>query len=136
MKYLIDNNLPPKLAHALRELCSYDQSVEVFALSDKFKSSTKDIDWITELTKDSGWVVVSQDRFKKGDAEKEALRRSGLTVFFLAKQWSQEQYWSKAHNLVRWWPSIMEQAERMTGGSAFKVKWSHGSKAKFEQVKL
>ena len=55
MKYLIDNNLPPKLAHALRELCSYDKSIEVYALSDKFKSSTKDIDWITELTKDSGF---------------------------------------------------------------------------------
>ena len=65
MKYLIDNNLPIKLAHALRELCSYDKSIEVYALSDKFKPSTKDIGWITELTKDSGWVVISQDRFKK-----------------------------------------------------------------------
>ncbi len=74
MKYLIDNNLPPKLAHAIRELCFYDKSIEVHALADKFKPCTK------------------EDRFKKGDAEKEALRRSGLTVFFLAKQWSQEQY--------------------------------------------
>ena len=82
----IDNNLLPKLAHALRELCSYDQSIEVYALSDKFKPSTKDIDWITELARDGGWVVISQDRFNKGNAEKEALRRSGLTVFFLAKQ--------------------------------------------------
>ena len=136
MKYLIDNNLPPALAHAIRELSTIRDNTEVYALKDKFPPATKDIDWITALSEDNDWVVISQDRFKKGNEEKEALRRSGLTVFFLEKQWSKKKYWEKSHNLVRWWPAIMDHAERMTGGSAFKVKWNHGAIAKFEQVKL
>lgn len=136
MKYLIDSNLPPALSHAIRELSTIRDNTEVYALKDKFSSDTKDIDWISALSGGKDWVVISQDRFKKGNEEKEALRRSGLTVFFLDKQWSKRKYWDKAHNLVRWWPAIMDHAERMTGGSAFKVKWNHGTVAKFEQVKL
>ena len=94
MKYLIDHNLPAQLAHAIRELCSHDKSVEVYALTDKFPANAKDADWITALAED-------------GD-----------------------------YNLVRWWPSIMKQADMVTGGSAFRVKWAHGAKAKFEQIRL
>ena len=136
MKYLIDHNLPPALARAIDELCHSDPHTEVHALKDLYPANTKDIDWITDLAQEKGWVIISQDRFTKGDAEKAAVKRSGLTVFFLAKQWSQAKFWDKSHNLVRWWPSIMNQAENMTGGSAFKVRWQHGSKAKFEQVQV
>lgn len=136
MKYLIDNNLPPALAHAIHELSSVKGDVEVYALKDKFPTNTLDIDWINTLSSEKNWVIISQDRFRKGDAEKEVIRQSGLTVFFLDKQWAKRKYWDKAQNLVRWWPAIMEQADRMTGGSAFKVKWNHGSVARFEQVKL
>lgn len=30
----------------------------------------------------------------------------------------------------------MDHAERMIGGSVFKVRWNHGAVAKFEQVRL
>ena len=83
-KYLIDHNLPAQLAHAIRELCSHDKSVEVYALTDKFPANAKDADWITALADEGDWVIISQDRFRKGNTEKEALRRSGLTVFFLS----------------------------------------------------
>ena len=137
MKYLFDNNLPPAFAKAIHELCQREENTEVFALKQKFSPDTKDIDWINALAAEKNWVVISQDRFKKGNQEKEALRRSGLTVFFLDKQWAKgRQYWDKAQNLVRWWPSIMMQAERMKGGSAFRIPWAHGSVGKFEQVRL
>ncbi|WP_422139911.1 hypothetical protein [Endozoicomonas sp. ALC020] len=48
-KYFIDHNLPPRLAHAIRELCSYDKSSEIYALTDKFSAKAKDVDWITSL---------------------------------------------------------------------------------------
>ena len=136
VNYLIDNNLPPALARAINELCKNHYDARVYALKDRYPANTRDIDWITDLGSQENWVIISQDRFAKGEAEKMALRDSGLTVFFLAKQWSTEKYWNKSHNLVRWWPSIMEQAERMKGAAAFKVGWRHGNKAKFEQVKI
>ena len=62
MKYLIDNNLPPALAHAIRELSTVRDNTEVYALKDKFPPATKDIDWITALSEDNDWVVISQDQ--------------------------------------------------------------------------
>jgi len=122
LKFLIDNNLPPAIARALHELCKADGH-SVVALKDKFTANMPDVDWIMDLSQESGWTVVSQDRFTKGDAEKLAFRESGLPIFCLAKQWGQMTYWQKAENLVRWWPAIIQQSELIRGGAAFRVSW-------------
>jgi hypothetical protein len=63
------------------------------------------------------------------------LRQSGLIVFCLSKQWSTQQYWEKCAHLLRWWPHIVDQAERLQGGAAFRVPWKLSSgKPKFEQI--
>jgi len=67
--------------------------------------------------------------------EREALRRAGLIVFFLDKSWSNHNYWEKAQRLVQWLPAIVEQAERITGGAAFTVKWNYRN-GRFEQTKI
>lgn len=134
MKFLIDNNLPPALAHALRELSKPDDHV-VFHLRDQFAADTPDIDWINSLSNEGGWVVVTHDNLNKG-LEREALRRAGLLVFFLDKSWKDHKFWDKAQNLVKWWPRIIEQAGGIQGGAAFKVKWNFSGKGMFEQVKL
>lgn len=135
MKFLLDNNLPPALARALNELCKGDGHVVVH-LRDKFPANSSDALWITELSQEAGWVVVSQDRFSKGDIERKAFRECGLAIFCLAKQWGQEPYWNKAHNLVRWWPAIIRQAEMITGGAALKVSWKYSAPGKFEYIKI
>lgn len=137
VKFLIDNNLPQTLASGLNELSFHERYrvEQVVHIKDKFAENTPDIDWITALQKEGSWVVLSQDRLNKGP-EREVLRRSGLTVFFLDRQWSRHKYWDKAHNLVKWWPHIIEHSDRMTGGAAFRVRWRMGAKARFEQVKL
>jgi predicted nuclease of predicted toxin-antitoxin system len=85
LKFLLDNNLSPFLAHALNELAKADGH-NVVALRDKFETSTPDIEWIDTLTKEKNWVIISQDHFNKIDGlEKEAIKRSGLTVFCLKK---------------------------------------------------
>lgn len=112
MKFLLDNNLPPPLARALNELCKRDGHTVVH-LSEKFTPSTPDIEWVKALKAEGNWVVVSQDQFKKSDLEKQAFRQAGLTVFCLAKHWSKATYWDKAHQIVRWWPAIIEQSERL-----------------------
>ena len=40
---------------------------------------------------------------------------------------------TKAHNLVRWWPSIFDQAGRIQGGAAFRVPWKFSGR--FEQIR-
>jgi hypothetical protein len=135
LKFLIDNNLPPSLARALNEL-SKPEGHSVLALKDRFPPDTKDVDWILELKAEGGWAVISQDRFSKGDAERRVFRECGLPIFCLTKQWSTDPYWSKAQNLVRWWPAIMSQAELIKGGAAFKVNWKFLHPGRFEQVKI
>lgn len=134
MKFLLDNNLPPALAHALRELSKPDNH-EVQHLKDRFAADTQDTDWINSLSKEGGWIVITHDNLNKG-LEREALRRAGLLIFFLDKSWTNHSFWEKAHNLVKWWPRIIEQASGIEGGAAFQVRWNFSGKGKFEQVRL
>ena len=137
MKFFFDNNLSLSLAHAIRELCSPEELVrEVVHLRDKFAPTTKDHDWIHGLASEGGWVIVSQDGFRKNDLEREALRKSGLIVFVLQRQWTGHRHWDKAHNLVRWWPAVMEQSRKIKGGAAFRIPWRYTGGGQFEQVRL
>lgn len=135
MKFLIDNNLSPYLARALAALSS-PHDIEVIHLRDKFLKNTPDIEWINALSTEQGWSVVTQDRLIKNPLEKEALRRSGLTAFVLAKGWSAQLEWDKAAQLVRWWPRIIEQASLVRGGAAFQVPWKISGKGQFKQIQL
>ena len=135
MNFLLDNNLPPALAKALHEL-SKTEGHRVIALREKFQASTPDIEWITKLREEGHWVVVSKDKFSKGSMEKRAFAESGLAIFVLAKQWQHMTFWDTAHNLVRWWPAITEQAQRISGGGVFKVSWRFTAPGKFEVVRI
>lgn len=136
MRYFFDNNLSMHLAHAVRELCKVEDSVEdVIHLRDKFAPTTKDHDWISFLGSEGRWVVLSQDGLRKNDLERSALRQSGLIVFVLHRQWAERRHWDKAHNLVKWWPAVMEQSRRIKGGASFRVPWRFGA-GQFEQIKL
>jgi len=132
---LLDNNLPPALARALNELTAseWDGAHKAFHLRDKFPATTTDVEWISRLDLEGDWTVVTHDKLKKG-LEREALRRAGLKVFMLDSSWKDHQFWDKAVQLCRWWPSIIEQASRIRGGAAFRVRWKFSGNGKFEQV--
>ncbi|PTB21610.1 hypothetical protein C9I57_08250 [Trinickia symbiotica] len=119
MRFFVDNNLPPALARALHAL-SEPLGHSVAHLKELFPQDTGDSVWIDALSNERGWSVITHDKLNKG-LEREALRRAGLIVFFLDKGWSNHQFWDKAHNLVRWWPRIIDQSEGIKGGAAFKV---------------
>lgn len=138
MKCLVDNNLPPALARALDALSAnkFPDLEQVIALRDKFSPDTSDVTWIQALGQEGDWFILSADQFRKhGDLERKALRQSRLIVFCLSKQWSTQQYWEKCAQLLRWWPHIVDQAERFQGGAAFRVPWKlSGGKPEFEQI--
>jgi hypothetical protein len=134
VKFFVDNNLPPALAKALHAL-SEPSSHSVAHLKEMFAPNSIDEHWIATLSAEGGWSVITHDKLNKG-LEREALRRAGLIVFFLDKGWSNHSFWDKAHNLVRWWPRIIEQSEGMRGGAAFKVPYTFSGKGRFEQVTI
>jgi predicted nuclease of predicted toxin-antitoxin system len=65
VKFFFDNNLPPPLAHALRELSKPDDHT-VFHLKDRYAADTPDVDWIEGLSNEGGWVVITHDNLNKG----------------------------------------------------------------------
>lgn len=134
MKFFFDNNLPQPLAEAINIL-SEKYGHEATHLRKKFSQKTKDIDWVKDLSNDGDWIIITHDNLNKG-AEREALRRAGLMIFFLDKSWCNYKFWDKAHQLVRWWPRIIEQAEGIQGAAAFKVPYRFSGKGKFGQVKI
>ena len=135
MKFLFDNNLPPSLARGIAELSKFEVAVDqVVSLRDKFPPNTPDPVWLEALIKEGGWIVVSIDRFKKSSAEREMLRRQGLTVFVLDPQWS-KPYWVQAAQLVLWWPKILA-VPKLTSKTTVRVPWKFSSKSTFEQIRV
>jgi len=111
LNFLFDNNLPLRLARAISALDG-SESTAIVHLRDRFPADTKDTQWIAELGTEGGWVIVSADqRIFRNKHEREAWRSSGMTAFFLAKGWGNQQFWEQAWRLVRWWPRITEIAE-------------------------
>lgn len=137
MKFFFDNNLSPHMARGIAAMSTVVQDVaDVRHLSDLFPRNTPDVEWIRKLDETGPWCIVSIDRFKKAhDAEREALRRSGHTVFVLDAQWAKQAYWLQCERLVRWWPQILEQT-RLVSAGAFRVPWAHSASAKFSAIKL
>lgn len=133
MNFFFDNNLPPALAHAVGALSkSAPHSIgQVIHLTDRFPRNTGDEAWIGALADEAGpWYVVSIDRFKKNHrAEREAIRKAGLTVYVLDPQWAHQQYWSKATRLIEWWPLILQHASLSAGG-VYSVPWRRTNKSR------
>ena len=108
----------------------------VVPLRDKFNADAEDLEWIPALAKEGDWIIISADHFKKSDEEREALRQSGLLVFVLDRQWVTHDYWMQAWSLVRWWPAIVDQSDRITGGGAFRVPWRYRHGGRFEVIRI
>ena len=105
---------------------------EVIHLSDRFRRNAPDLEWISALGQ--GWYIVSIDKFNKSRGqEREALRRTGHTVYVLDPQWSKHTFWLKSARLVLWWPLVLEHA-RLTAGGVFRVPWQHSSTKKFQSL--
>ena len=121
MKFLLDNNLPPRLAKALDALCDGTEH-HVHALRELYPASTPDEEWLRLFAEDGGGAAVSGDlHIYTTKHQREAWRQSGLTLFFLQPAWSKVRFWEKAAALVRWWPDFLQQVETVAPGVGYEV---------------
>lgn len=136
MKFFFDNNLSPHLARAVGA-ASYRDNVEVVPLRDKFSPSISDSEWLGNLSKEGGWTIVSGDRrVRTRPEERAAWRQAGLTTFFLSqKTWHTNTYWEIVWHFFRWWPVIVDQADRVQAGAAYEVPYGY-SKGRLKQLPL
>ena len=138
MKFFIDNNLPPALAPALHELATGDRDIdvsEVIHVERKFGRETLDAEWLTKFDDEGDWVVLTQDRLRKSEAERRALKQCSMVVFILSSSWNDHNYWEKAERLIRWFPKLVVQAG-LVGSGVFEVPWNVSGKGKLKVVQV
>lgn len=86
MRLLLDNNLSPRLARCLQAL--FEPEHEIVHSRDKFSPAALDLEWISALSAEGGWAVLTKDlRLRTRPHERAALDRSNIVFFFLAAGW-------------------------------------------------
>jgi hypothetical protein len=133
VRFFLDNTLPPRFAQVL-EILEGDDGNEVVHLRSKFPSETKDVDWIRTLASEGDWVIISGDiRISQNQFERKAWLDSGLTAFFFAKGWTAIKLWDQVWRLIIWWPTIVDQAQKIRAGAGFVVPLKS---TKLEQLRV
>ena len=131
MKFFFDNTMSRRVIEALKIL---DSSQEIVHLTERFPADTPDAEWISALSEEGDWVIVSGDvRITRNPGERAAWLESKLLAFFLAKGWTNQPLWDQAWRFVKCWPRIVEQASRIKPPAGFIVPLKE---SKLEQVRI
>ncbi len=120
MRFFFDNNISTKLSKSVHVLVEPEH--QVVHLKDRFAANTTDEAWMTVLSGEPDWVIVSADlRIRKNPHEVAAWKAAGHTTFFLKDRWIEMDFWTQAWKLVKCFPDIVVQARRAKPGDAFVV---------------
>ncbi|MGO8738173.1 PIN-like domain-containing protein [Rhodoblastus sp.] len=121
MKVFFDHNISPALARAVRELFR-DQHAVTF-LSEKFKRTTADVEWISALSEEGRWVIISGDRrITKNKAEYNTFRSSKLIGFFLSPGLNKAPVIKQLERILAQWENIEKIAGTVQGGAMFELQ--------------
>jgi predicted nuclease of predicted toxin-antitoxin system len=121
---LLDNNLSPRIARCLQVL--FDGEHEIVALHAKFSQATPDLEWISALSQEDGWAVLTKDlRLRTRPHERAALDQSRIVYFFLAGSWSKHGVEETAARLIRLVPK-MAAAPRLAFACPPRAPWRVG----------
>lgn len=106
MTCIFDENLPPKISKAFNEL-EGGSGIEVKHIRDLFPPSTKDIEWINELSKIGECFIITKDRnIKRNPHEYLAWQESKLPIVFMQKSWKDQGFWDMSWKLLKRWEEI------------------------------
>lgn len=122
MNFILDNNLPPKLAHGLREFAKPEHPI--YHLKDKFPHNAKDVDWLRGLEPEYRWGIITCDlNIGRRPHERAAFEQAGHAVFFLGKSWLnlQPPFWRMASKLTHYLPNIIALAEKKKGAFSLEL---------------
>ena len=120
MKVFFDHNMSPAMARAFREL--FKNQHEIAHLAERFKNNTSDIDWITALSHEGQWVVVSGDRrITKNRAEYHTFRNSNLIGLFLTPGLNKAPVIKQMERILSLWPKIELVPQTVQGGAMYEI---------------
>ncbi len=117
MRFVLDHNMSPKFAEALRAL-----DRDVIALRENWAQNTPDVDWLRDIGAE-GWALVTVDkRIRTRPQEQLVFMQTGVTGFFLGRFWPKMQFWDQATWLIRYWPRFEAFAESLGKPACLAVR--------------
>jgi hypothetical protein len=120
VKVLIDENLPPALAHALNAL--FAGKHEIVHVREYLGPGATDVEWIERLSTEGRWIVISGDRrITRNKTEYAAFRASRLVGFFSVKGLNKESLVKQMERILALWSNIETQSEIVQGGAMFEL---------------
>ena len=112
MRCVFDENMPIKLARALRVLESSEE-ITVQHMRELFDAGTTDAMWIKELGKEKNCFVITRDnKIKTNKAELNAWEESGLTIVFLQNSWFNLSFWDICWKFIKIWQDLKSTLSR------------------------
>ncbi|MBL4628096.1 MAG: hypothetical protein JKY00_08680 [Roseicyclus sp.] len=127
VKVLFDHNMPPVIARALHELVKSDGH-EACNLRDRFRTDISDIDYLTKLSNEKDWVVISKDLSNaKRAPERAAIFQSNVLALYLAKAVQKQRVNEQAATILWQWDKIVMQRQNNKNG-LFILPVNKGSK--------
>ncbi len=132
MKLFLDNNLTPRIAAAIRPLVEpYGHTV--VHLRERFPADTSDEAWLSALSAERGWCVLTFDRgIRKKPHERSLWLTTDVVIFFLARGWNRMAPVEQAGRLLLRWGDLVAQADLVRPPAAFLVR----VKGKLSQLRL
>lgn len=96
---------------------------EARALREKFRPDISDVEWITELSKEGRWIVLSGDRrITRNRAEQAAFRSSRLIGIFMAPAVYKATVAKQAERILALWSHIEVLSNTVAGGAMFELQ--------------
>ena len=107
---------------------------EVTFLVEKFRRDITDIEWISELSREGHWVVISGDRrITRNHAEYQTFRNSNLIGLFLSHGLYKAPVTKQMERILALWPTIEAVCATVQGGAMFEMPIKS---TKLRQLKL
>ena len=120
MRVFFDHNLSHALPEALQAVFAGEH--EIVALEKKFPRTINDINWITALSQEGHWIVISGDlRITRNRAERHLFQTSKLTGFFMAPALKKASVLKQLERLCALWDNIIKLAGAAAPGALYEL---------------
>jgi len=132
VRFFFDHNMSPAMARAFAQL--FLRQHEVTFLAERFRRDVTDVEWISELSREGQWVVLSGDRrITRNHAEYQTFRNSNLIGLFLSHGLYKAPVTKQMERILALWPTIETVCRTVQGGAMFEIPIKS---TKLRQLKL